>query len=345
MAKGGGFSFFRDQLSKVPPVDKASLTGKTILVVGANVGLGLDASKHFASMKPARLILACRSQEKGEAAMKTIEEATGFRGVELRLVDLSRFASVVEFAAKLEDEGLVLDIYVYNAGVLAVKHEESTDGWELSLQVNALSVLLLSVLLLPSLLRAASAKPNSCPRMIIVGSEALFLAKMPKDILNSPNIMRKLNEPESFETASMQQPRYCQSKALTLLITRELAARLAKTPIIAVNPHPGYCYSELRRNFGIMDRILDGLLERLIARSTEEGSRELVWAAIGMQGREDELRGAYTNLRKVAEPSDFVISEAGQDTQKRIWGECVEVLSEVSPAFKAIVNEHLSTGA
>lgn len=61
-------SFIRSQRLRLPPVERADMAGKTILVVGANVGVGLATAKHFAAMGPARLILACRSQLKGDAA-------------------------------------------------------------------------------------------------------------------------------------------------------------------------------------------------------------------------------------------------------------------------------------
>jgi retinol dehydrogenase-12 len=61
--------FYIDQWSTVPPVEMIDLSAKTVLVVGANVGIGLEASKHFARMQPARLIIACRSESKGRAAL------------------------------------------------------------------------------------------------------------------------------------------------------------------------------------------------------------------------------------------------------------------------------------
>jgi retinol dehydrogenase 12 len=65
----GQRSFLQDHFWKVEPVVRVDLTGKTVVVVGANVGLGFEAAKHFASMNPKRLVLACRSQEKGQAAV------------------------------------------------------------------------------------------------------------------------------------------------------------------------------------------------------------------------------------------------------------------------------------
>ena len=64
------YDFIQDQWQKVKPVEHIDLTGKTIVVVGANVGLGFEATKHFASMNPKRLVLGCRNQEKGQAAIQ-----------------------------------------------------------------------------------------------------------------------------------------------------------------------------------------------------------------------------------------------------------------------------------
>ncbi len=63
-------SLFKEQVGKVPPLEKYDLTGKVVLVVGANTGLGWEAAKHFATMNPARLLLACRSKDRGTAAVE-----------------------------------------------------------------------------------------------------------------------------------------------------------------------------------------------------------------------------------------------------------------------------------
>jgi len=69
----GRFTFFKLVEAirwKVEPVEHADLTGKTVVVIGANVGLGFEAAMHFASMNPKRLVLGCRSKEKGQAAVQ-----------------------------------------------------------------------------------------------------------------------------------------------------------------------------------------------------------------------------------------------------------------------------------
>ena len=67
----GFFQFLSDQFAYVPPVEYEDLSGKTVVVIGANIGLGFEAAKHFAKMNPDRLILGCRSKERGEAAVSS----------------------------------------------------------------------------------------------------------------------------------------------------------------------------------------------------------------------------------------------------------------------------------
>lgn len=67
--KKSALDFCIDQWSTLPPVETVDLSAKTVLITGANVGIGFEASKHFARMQPARLILACRSESKGKAAL------------------------------------------------------------------------------------------------------------------------------------------------------------------------------------------------------------------------------------------------------------------------------------
>lgn len=72
MAKLSMMQFLKDQLSKMPPVVRGDLTGRTVVVVGANQGLGFEAAKHFATMNPGNLVLVCRNRQKGEEAVTSM---------------------------------------------------------------------------------------------------------------------------------------------------------------------------------------------------------------------------------------------------------------------------------
>lgn len=70
MGKFTLWGFFADQWARLPPPLHTDLSGKTVLVIGANTGIGLEAAKHFAKMNPARLIIGCRSAERGRTALE-----------------------------------------------------------------------------------------------------------------------------------------------------------------------------------------------------------------------------------------------------------------------------------
>jgi len=65
--------------------------------------------------------------------------------------------------------------------------------------------------------------------------------------------------------------------------------------------------------------MLDGIVEAVFARTAEQGSRNLLWAAVGGAGRESELRGAYVSNAKLQEVSDYALSDEGAAVQTRLW--------------------------
>ena len=142
------FHFLCEQLATVPPVEHEDLSGKTVVVIGANVGLGFEAAKHFAKMNPDRIILGCRSKERGEAAAtsetdsqsyysvshytyKGLKAETGYESAELWIIDLARISSVIDFAKRFEKEGSRIDLLLLNAGIVPAPEQKLTsDGYE-----------------------------------------------------------------------------------------------------------------------------------------------------------------------------------------------------------------------
>lgn len=111
-----------------------------------------------------------------------------------------------------------------------------------------------------------------------------------------------------------------------MLFARALTAHLpSNSPVIVSSVNPAYCVSDLRRALSFPEAQFAALGDYLLAHTTEQGSRQLVWAAIGGEGREDELRGAYVSEAKPAEPSDFVIGKDGKVMQERIWVSCLKL--------------------
>ena len=107
---------------------------------------------------------------------------------------------------------------------------------------------------------------------------------------------------------------------LNVLFVRELTKKLpANSPIIVTAANPGYCKTQLLRHVPFARRLVMEIMAALLGRTAEEGSRQLVWAAIGGAGREFELRGAYVNMADIREVSDYVLSDEGAIAQRRIW--------------------------
>ncbi|KAH7922271.1 NAD(P)-binding protein [Leucogyrophana mollusca] len=330
-----------DQWSTIPPVVTADLTGQTVIVVGANIGIGLEASKHFARMNPGKLIMGCRSEAKGKAALAEVENETGYKHAELWLIDLANFASVKSFAERFGREEGRLDILVMNAGILMLEYEGTVDGWESTIQVNHLSTALLSLLLLPHLSRSSSSSTPS--RLVIVSSDVHYLASIQPEVESSPTPLKLLGSKE-YSTPTRMSGRYRESKLLNVFFVRALAAHLSQCGVTPVAVNPGFCYSQLRRP--IYDQTMKNffmvVMEKALAWTSEEGSRQLVFAAIGGKDDESKVRGGFVAQGTTTEVSDYVLSEKGAKLQAKVWDETIEILSAVSDQVKQIGAEFLT---
>jgi NAD(P)-dependent dehydrogenase (short-subunit alcohol dehydrogenase family) len=152
-----------DRLRRAPPSladSEERLDGRTILVTGANRGLGLAIAGALAE-RGARVQAACRSGLDGLGRLGA--------NVEARRLDLAAFASVEEFTEGLARDGIVLDAAIFNAGVVAREARATGDGLDETFQVNFLSNALLARRLLERGVVRAGASP--APRLVFVSSE------------------------------------------------------------------------------------------------------------------------------------------------------------------------------
>jgi NAD(P)-dependent dehydrogenase (short-subunit alcohol dehydrogenase family) len=208
--------------------DIGDLTGTTAVVTGSNAGLGLEIAAQLAG-HGARVVMACRNQDKAAKAADEIRSRMG-AAVELdvRKLDLSDLASVRAFAGELLAEGTALDLLINNAGLMAVDHELTADGFEMQLGVNHLGHFVLTAELLPLMVR------NPGSRIASMSSMGHRAGRMHFDDL-------------MFEKRYHRWPPYFQSKLANLLFTAELQRRLASTgaQTIAVAAHPGGSHTDL----------------------------------------------------------------------------------------------------
>jgi retinol dehydrogenase-12 len=172
--------FLYSQLFITPTYPTRDFTNETVVVTGANVGLGLglEAARHFVRLNATKVILAVHSTAKGEAIKQFIEASTKRIGlVEVGPLDLASYALVEAFAAKAATLPR-LDGMVKNAGVAQFEFTMAEDN-ESTITVNVASTMLLGILLLPTLRRSAKTF-NTIPRLSIVTSGTHQWSKLPQ---------------------------------------------------------------------------------------------------------------------------------------------------------------------
>ncbi|KAF9522417.1 short-chain dehydrogenase [Crepidotus variabilis] len=334
------------QFSKPPPVPRIDLAGKNVVVIGASTGIGLEAAKHFATMNPARLILGCRDATRGEAAAARIVRETEFKNVEVWLIDLTDFASVSAFAERYETEGGRLDILVENAAIIPTAGQKMTkDGWEPTLQTNNLATSLLGLLLVPRMLETAE-KFRTLPRLVVVASGLHYLGKLEDRVVDAANPFQVLGAENyyDFNISKNRTARYTETKILNVLFARALASRIEGKSVVVNSVDPGYCKSELRRSYQGIFSFTNWLMDTIFALTSEQGSRQLIWASVGRTPGDEEidLNGTFISFMSVWEPSDFVVDEKGQKIQEKHWENLVEELEKVNPKVRQIVDQYLS---
>ena len=326
----------RGQIFVTPPLPTTSFAGKTIIVTGANIGLGLEASKHLVRLGVSRLILACRSIEKGEAARRTIlnEHPQATTTIEVWTLDLARYVSVLAFAERCNTLER-LDGIVENAGLSTTEFVLAEEN-ESTITVNVVSTLLLAILLLRKL-RESAARFGVMPHIAFVGSMVHMFAKT-KD-LTAPaqgKILSTLNNPKKARMAD----RYNLSKLLLILCIREFAAKLNEAEkehghrlVVANNVAPGWVKTELFRTDYETWSAPQKLMYKTIARSAEEGSRTLIHGvSAGKQSH-----GEYLTECTVQPASAWVRCGDGRRIQKSLWDEVMAKLDGISPGVSGLI--------
>jgi len=215
-------------LSGFTAADVPDQTGRTVVVTGANTGIGFEAAKVLAA-KGARVLLACRDEARAQAAMARI--ACAAPGADLRFIPLDQgdLASIREAAALAAGEPRI-DVLLNNAGIMMPPLGHAMNGVERQFAVNHLGTFALTALLLPKLAESGG-------RVVVTASIAHKRGAIDFDNLDAARGYRAMQF-------------YAQSKLANLLFVTELHRRLvaAKSPVSAIGCHPGVAPTDLMRN-------------------------------------------------------------------------------------------------
>ncbi len=235
------------------------MKGRTVLVTGANSGMGKATVASLADMG-AKVIMLCRSETRGKQALDEVMQESG-RDVSLMFCDLGSMDSIRDFVVRFRLEYDRLDVLINNAGVITPDRRETKDGLEFQFGVNHIGHFMLTLLLLSLL------KKSDDGRIVVVGSGAHKVGRIYFDDLN----LKRYNVVRS----------YGQSKLANLLFTRELDRRLKARGIpITVNcVHPGAVATQMGvdRNTGF-GKTMVGILKPFFL-TPEVGAKTAVFLA------------------------------------------------------------------
>ena len=307
-------------MSKWTPREMPPQQGRLAIVTGANSGIGYQTARYL-SRVGARVILACRSREKGEAARAKMVAESPAAKVEVRALDVADLDSVRRFAAEFLGGGEPLDLLINNAGVMAIPERRTTpQGFEMQFGTNDLGHFALTGLLLPALLR----QPKS--RVVTVASIAHKGGKLKFDDLNAE---RDYDPRRAYQQSKLA------NVVFGLEFDRRLRARSASTA--SAIAQPGVAVTNIVSNgmgTGMKGRIVN-VLFRFVAQSDDRGSWPLLYAATSSQVR----GGGYYGPDGIAEikgtpvevkPKPDALDPAAG---KRLW-EISETLTGVRYEFE-----------
>ena len=260
----------RSKLTAAQNAASTDLTNRTVLITGANSGIGLETSRVLAS-RGARVLMAARSPTKNAAAIQALQAdptttATGGSLIPLEL-DLTSFASIRRFADAVIAAGYPIHLLILNAGIMAVPLGETADGIEMHLGVNYVGHFYLTQLLMPLLQRTAT--PATPVRIITLSSLAHRMHPY-IDYAHLPMPSRGVYDKWKW---------YGQSKWACLLHAAELNHRYAASNITAYSVHPGIIHTGLYQSSGYQ-----GYTFRMImapwSKDVPQGAASTVYAAV-----------------------------------------------------------------
>ncbi|MHA1315210.1 MAG: SDR family oxidoreductase [Candidatus Helarchaeota archaeon] len=274
------------------------IKGKICMITGANSGIGKETARELARMG-AKVVMVCRNEQRGQAALAEIQEDTGSDQVELFLADLLSQESIRKMVSSYKQKYKKLHVLVNNAGLIFYKREVTPEGYEKTLAINHLGHFLLTNLLLDMIKASAPA------RIITVSSGAHKMAKLDLDDL----MMKKKKRLRFFSMAS-----YSNSKLANILFTYELARRLEGTNVTANVLHPG----GVKTNFGkgtnpwyyrVMFSVASPFLK-----SPAKGAKTSIYLASSPDVQ--DITGKYFVNCQETKSSDISYDE---DLQKKLW--------------------------
>lgn len=280
---------------------KARLDGQTVIITGANTGIGKETALDMAK-RGARVVLACRDLSKANTTAEQIRKQTGNGNVVVERLDLASLESVRDFCQKINNQENRIDILINNAGIMMCPKWKTKDEFEMQFGTNHLGHFLLTNLLLDKIKKSAPS------RIVNVSSLAHEKGKM-----NWEDLMSE----KSYDP----QEAYRQSKLANVLFTRELADRLKGSGVVTFSLHPGVVRTELGRYFADLFGWKFYLIKLFLLpiswwffKSSRQGAQTSIYCAV-----DENITGLSGQYFSDCKPKKLLPHALSETDTKKLW--------------------------
>ena len=297
LPKNFGKVFWNNQFKVTIPLPSeetlGSLAGKVAIVTGANQGLGFESARQLLTLGLSHLVVAVRSFDKGKAAAAKLATANSLAKIDVWVLDMDSYDSIQAFVRKCDTELSHIEYTVLNAGLAPLKFDKvRSTGHEIAVQVNHLSTILLTILLLP-VLKAKSTRQDPA-KLTVINSIMAHLCKFPNRAERL--LLTSFDDPKSPPWDP--QERYGVSKLLPQLFLVKLTEHVKSDDVIINMVDPGLTKgTSLSRDASGIILLLSKAFVGIAGRTLDRGAATYVDALLG-HGK--EAHGCFLMNTEVA---------------------------------------------
>ncbi|KAJ8122989.1 hypothetical protein ONZ43_g952 [Nemania bipapillata] len=316
-----GHVFYHNQFKAKPnwPSPNENLSGKTAIVTGGNTGLGYEAASQLLDLKLSYLILGCRSLERGEAAATELRQRGSKAKIEVWLLDMASYESVRKFAQRVDSQLERIDFVLLNAGLIRLQFTTvPSTGHEEGLQVNYLSTMLLTILLLPTLKAKGPPRGQEPAHLTIVSAALTLAAKFPNRDANP--LLPSFDDAKTFDA----QEHYHSNKLLAHMFLWKLVDYVSAEDVVVNLADPAWCKgTELARDAPGAIKVAGKVFGALTGRTQRVGASCFVDALVN-KGKESH--GCFLMSWEIHPFASLLYTPEGKIVTQRVWDETLAEL-------------------
>ncbi|KAI0105014.1 retinol dehydrogenase 12 [Nemania sp. FL0031] len=315
-----GFFYRQWMMHRKPVPTGTDLSSQVAIITGSNSGLGLETGRQLLQLGLSHLVLAVRSQSKGDEAANGLRKEFPRAEISVMLLDMSSYDSITAFSEQCKSLPRI-DIVILNAGLVSGGTFETVKetGHEYSFQVNYISTALLTLLLLP-ILKSKRVAGSKAPVLSIVTSDTAYFGS----VETQGPVLTQLDKPEKF--APMEW--YQNGKLLQHFFVSKLAEEIDSRDVTVNMVNPGLCggteFGKSGSGFGAIVLTIFKFIKWINARSPETGASTYVDAAV-VKG--EESHGSYVSDWAIRPYPEILYTEEGSQVRERLWEETMEELN------------------